>query len=293
MEKKKLTALLNLISELSELPENEWFKNQLIKQFSTHSENVSENHSSYSNPINLDQKVNLIRKYLAIDLQNLIDYSGFEEPSKEQLFRDCLEMCRFEKGTPNHKKDFGEFCRYAHLQAEEMINFFFIKASGSKISLLDKYLKENLSNYNPSKTPKSIFHINYSYKLQALKGLLQISKRYIDHLFFLNDFRNELSHRNSLSKQDDDKTLIEYQKLGFNDSFPDIRNLNGYEKGILNKGNFIISKRKEEFHKVYETLEGLKENILEGINKGLKLQLNSNSLGNINPSLDKLREKFQ
>lgn len=124
MDRKKLNDLLRFVKEIANFPGNEWFKSQLAETFNVNpiKKETGEFTVLLGDSANLEEKVNLIRSYLAIDLQNLIDYSGFEEPSREQLFRDCVEMCRFEKGTPNHKKNFGEFCRYAHLQAEEMIN---------------------------------------------------------------------------------------------------------------------------------------------------------------------------
>jgi hypothetical protein len=201
-------------------------------------------------------------------------------------------MCRFEKGTPNHKKNFGEFCRYAHLQAEEMINFFFNKASGSSVLLLDEYLKQKISNYKPQKNPTSIFHINYTTKLYAFRGLVNFEKKTQDHLYFLNEYRNELSHRNSLSSNIEDKVLISYENLGFSDGYVDFKGLSSDQIQVYNKGKFIVTKRKEEFHQVFEALEELKSKILEATEKGVKLNISSNSLGSINPELQKLKDKF-
>lgn len=289
MDRRKLASFLKFIKEIANLPGNEWFKNQISETFSSNPEKKGSNATISEGAIELEEKVNLIRQYLAIDLQNLIDYSRFEEPSREQLFRDCIEMCRFEKGTPNHKKNFGEFCRYAHLQAEEMINYFFTKSSEGDIALLDEFLRYKVSNYKPQKKPTSIFHINYTTKLSAFKGLVSFEKKFIDHLYFLNDFRNELSHRNSMSISNEDNAMIAYEKKGFAEGYVDFKKLSGGEIDIFNKGKYIITKRKEEFHLVYEVLEDLKEKVLDRIHKGEKLVLDSNTLGSLNSDLQKLR----
>ena len=295
MERKKLNGLLNFIKEIADFPGNEWFKDQLAKTFSSNTVKKESKNLTFllDDSASLEEKVDLIRNYLAIDLQNLIDYSWFEEPSREQLFRDCIEMCRFEKGTPNHRKNFGEFCRYAHLQAEEMINYFFNKVTGNNVSLLDEYLKQTLANYQPTKKPTSIFHISYSFKLTAFKGLVDFEKKTHDHLYFLNDFRNELSHRNSSSIEKEDKILIDYENLGLAGRYIDFNSLSAEQLQIHRKSKFIITKRKEEFFLVYQVLEDLKSKVIQSLEKGIKLNTSSNSLGSINPELQKLKERFK
>lgn len=293
MDRKKLNDLLRFVKEIANLPGNEWFKNQLSENFHSNSikKDTDEITFLFGDSENLEKKVNLIRSYLAIDLQNLIDYSQLEEPSREQLFRDCIEMCRFEKGTPNHKKNFGEFCRYAHLQAEEMINYIFIKVSGNDVDLVDNYLKEKNQNYKPSKKPTSIFHIPYKTKLTAFKDFVSLDKKALGHLYFLNDFRNELSHRSSLSEANDDKTLQGFELNRFSEAgFVDFKKLTVDQSKIYNEGKFIITKRKEEFHLIYETLEELKLKLQEALKKGVRLNISSNSLGSLNPELQKLKE---
>ncbi|MCH6198569.1 hypothetical protein MMU07_03185 [Aquiflexum sp. LQ15W] len=274
MDRNKLKALLKFVKEISTSPGNEWFRDQLIQTF--HSNGVEKKSVEVDfltdNSENLDQKVNLIRNYLALDFQNLIDYSWFEEPSREQLFRDCIEMCRFEKGTPNHKKNFGEFCRYAHLQAEEMVNYFFLKISNSDVRSVNRYLKQKNSNYSPSQEPTSIFHIPYKIKLTALKEMVTLDKKISSHLYFLNDFRNELSHRSSLSEVNDDKTLQEFEINGFLDGgYIEFNKLTKDQSKLYNDGRFIINKRKEEFYLVYEVLEELKTKISQSIIEGKSL----------------------
>lgn len=259
-KKENLIKLLKLIEEISCQPGNEWFKNSLTDLFV--------NKKDSPNLLNqgaIEAKINLIHEYLLIDIKNLIDYSAFEEPSREQLFRDNLEMMRYQKGTPNHKINFGEFCRYAHLQAEEMINYFFNKISDSRIDIVEDYIKQYSSNYKPNKKPIQIHHIYYTNKLVAFKNVTNLPKKTLDILWFINDYRNELSHRNSFSIHNENKELEQYEKEGFVNSNIDFKKLDSSKQEIYNKGKYIIQKRKEDFNKIKETIEELKTKVIMAI----------------------------
>ncbi len=287
-EKENLQKLLRFLSEIIILPGNEWFKDELLKL-------VSSNDILGSSQIdkNLETKISLIQKYLSIDLSKIIDYSGFEEPSKEQLFRDCLEMGRFEKGTPNHKIDFGEFCRYAHLQAEEMVNYFFNKRSNSNINEIDHLIKDKVANYRPTRIPAEVHHINYTYKLLAFKSISSLNKKSVDILWFLNEFRNEQSHRNSLSTKSEDEDLILYKEAGFDNSQIDFANLSDFQKKILNQGKYIIRKRKEEFFTIYETLEDLKMQVVNNLLANKERISSKPTFGDASPDLQRLSDQYK
>lgn len=286
--KEKLEKLLKLIVELSNDPQNEWFKNRLtniyVKNITT---------TNLLNQSSLETRITLIQEYLLIDIDNLIDYSSFDEPSREQLFRDNLEMMRFQKGTPNHKVNFGEFCRYAHLQAEEMINYFLNKITNSKIEMVEMFMKQYSPNYNPSKRPTDIHHINYTHKLIAFKNAKKISKKTIDALWFINDIRNELSHRNSLSMHNENNILVQFEKEGFLRMNIDFKKLSNKQLEIFNKGNYIITKRKEDFNSIKKVIEELKELILSAIQNPPVLNDNKSTFESANPVLIELRKKLE
>lgn len=288
VEKENLKQLLQFLSELITLPDNDWFREELKKL-------VSSNDILVSSQIdkNLETKINLIQKYLAIDLNKIIDYSAFEESSEAQLFRDCLEMGRFEAGTANHKIDFGEFCRYAHLQAEEMINYFFNKLSNSNINEIDQLIKDKVANYRPTRIPTEVHHINYTYKLLAFKSISYLNKKSVDILWFLNEFRNEQSHRNSLSTKSEDKDLILYKEAGFDNSQIDFANLSDFQKKILNQGKYIIRKRKEEFFTIYETLEDLKMQVVNNLVENKQQQNIKQTIGDSSPALQRLSDHYK
>lgn len=284
--KKDLKALIDFVTELANQNGNEWFKKDLFDSLGYNNPSLSE----FKNET-LESKISLIEKYLSVDVANIIDYTQFDEPSREQLFRDCLEMCRFEKGTPNHKKDFAEFCRYAHLQSEEMINYFFNKISNSEINKIIVFMKK-YSNYNPKDDPKNLNQIPYSMKLPVFKNYSKIEKSIIDFLFFLNNFRNELSHRNSLSISNEDQILKLYQSKGFIKGPIDYSKLDKNDLAILNEGSFVIRKRTQDFKEVYVILEKLKKSIIYHT-KNYKESIDSpNNIGSLNSDLQKLKDKL-
>lgn len=286
-KEEKLKKFIDLVVEISNHPSNEWFKKDLIDLLVSGGQLKTSNSASA-----IESKIDLIHKYLAIDIHRIIDYSFFDEPSREQLFRDCIEMGRYQKGTPNHKIDFGEYCRYAHLQAEEMINYFMIKISNSDINRVVEFLKERLSSYNPTKPPKEIHHINYSSKLSAFKTISNLNKKSFDYLWFINDVRNELSHRNSLSSINEDKDLILFKENGFDSGKIDFMKMNKTELDIYNKGNYIVRKRKMEFEIIYDALEELKTNITSSLQNKRELPSFKTTIGESSSVLKDLKDKF-
>ena len=286
-KEEKLKKFLALVVEISNHPNNEWFKKDLISLLVPGGQLKTLNSAS-----EIESKIDLIHKYLAIDIYRIIDYSFFDEPSREQLFRDCIEMGRYQKGTPNHKIDFGEYCRYAHLQAEEMINYFMIKISNSDINRVVEFLKERLSSYNPVKPPTEIHHINYSIKLSALKFISNLNKKSLDYLWFINDVRNELSHRNSLSSINEDKDLVLFKENGFDSGKKDFKKMNKMELDIYNRGIYIIRKRKMEFEIIYDALEDLKIYITSVLQNKIEQPAFKSTIGESSLGLKDLNTKF-
>lgn len=285
-KKENLIKLLKLIEEISSQPGNEWFKSNLIDLLVTSNE-VPNQVSQGS----LEAKINLIHEYLSIDVKNLIDYSFFEEPAREQLFRDNLEMIRYQKGTPNHKINFGEFCRYAHLQAEEMINYFLNKLSDSDLDRVEMFIEQYSSNYKPFKKAREIHHIHYTTKLWAFKKAINLGKTF-DTLMFLNEFRNELSHRNSFTSQNDEKVMEHYEREGFLKSNIDFNKLTNSQRDVYNKGKYIITKRKQDFNQIKDTIEELKICVIKAIQNPPIIKESKISLGVANPVLAELKNKL-
>ena len=125
-KKENLTKLLTLVKEIQKDPKNKWFKDALLADIF----GIDENTESQT----WISKINMIEKYLSIDGFQVIDYSFIEnERVRNQLICDNIEMSRHRLGKRTGKVDFEEFCRFATLQIEEMLNYFFYQKKLLKI----------------------------------------------------------------------------------------------------------------------------------------------------------------
>ncbi len=280
-----LEALIEFIDRLANEPGNEVFKNRLINIIT---KNIRSTQNSISD--SLDEKLSRIEEYLSIRFDDIIDYSHFDDPVKRQLIIDCIEMCRYKYGTVNHKIDFGEFCRYAHLQAEEMINYLLLKITNSSISEIEIFIKEKNAAYKPDRKPNDLSHINYLSKLLAVKNAYKMEGLTHVYLWFLNDFRNELSHRNSLSVRKDDESLIAYEKAGFNDKTINPDSLDAKDKIIYNKGEYVKKKRAEDFKAILKILTNLKQLVVHNCKNKYTPSTHQPTIGSANPILNEIKK---
>lgn len=192
--KENLKKLLNFLNaEIIHNPENRWFVDELRKLICTDA--VSE----LAIP---NQSIAKIEKYLALDynLDNskiALDYSSINDDCLRECFEaDCREMLRFRFGLRGHLIDFGEFCRYAQIQAERLLNIYY-QTKGS-ISQIRSYIKL----YNPSATGldkcNTLESINYSVKLWAYSKEYSLKALY-DTLDKVRKVRNTHSHGSAQS----------------------------------------------------------------------------------------------
>ncbi len=197
--KEQLNKLLDFIAELAKDKDNAWF--------------VKELGNRYSNGV-LPQ-ISRIEKYLALDYvldssDSTIDYTFINDGSiRNQLVSDNREMMRFRYGVRGHKIDFDEFCRFAHLQAEMLVNYYY------KTTYLDfQSAKQIISQYNRniriSDDYPEIESIAYGYKLKAIISELYPpapnssswfsieGQGFYSSLNNIKDVRNSQSHRGQI-----------------------------------------------------------------------------------------------
>ncbi len=122
--------------------------------------------ASSANVLSLDDKrIRKIEKYLGLDysvdtLKSSIDYSFIEmDDVRNQLISDNREMMRFRYGTRYHEIDFDEFCRYALLQAEMLLNYYYDVVNHSDLGAIISHIKTyNTSAKNTRRCEDFKFH---------------------------------------------------------------------------------------------------------------------------------------
>ena len=233
---------------------------------------------------NKDQ-ISHIEKYLGLDYYvddqpSLIDYSFIKEPAvRAQLISDNREMMRFRYGTRYHAISFVEFCRFAHLQAEMLLNYYYDKSDGDI-----KSIKDHLKKFNPTTNLSemaSLGAIPYNSKLWAFKTEHPMDIRYTSIFDYLRKVRNESSHR---SPEEEDVSISKYRKNLVNMGMPLTQEgfvatsklEEGSSKALL-YGNMIKNSdwykeykyllwlHEEGFDKVIDAIEELKNKIQQAL----------------------------
>lgn len=160
-----------------------------------------------------------VEKYLGLDFyvdsqDSVIDYSSVVIPEvRAQLISDNREMMRFRYGTRYHKIDFKEFCRYAHLQSEMLLNYYYDIINHSDLKSIKTHIRQYNSKAIGLEDAVSLASISYTIKLWAFKN-----EHKIDYNLFENirKVRNELSHRSIEEKQIEISTYQNFLKaMGF------------------------------------------------------------------------------
>ena len=199
---EKLLATIKKIKLLAE--QNSEFRQEMQKLFGK-TVSASEIKSD-------DGRISHIEKYLGLDyyidaMESIIDYAFISENEvRDKLISDNREMMRYRYGTRSHKVDFEEYCRYAQLQAEMLLNYFYTAKDGSMPNIIS-----HIKQYNPkasiSDNNTSLSSISFSVKLWAYDSEFKINIREtFDHV---REVRNSQSHR---TPQKEDFSTETYQK---------------------------------------------------------------------------------
>ncbi len=196
-DKEKIIEQINRIEQYARRPDNKWLLDELCNRFGR------------GGDLYLIKK---IEHYLGLDYKldsadSILDYSFIEDESiRDQLISDNREMMRYRYGVRSHKIDFDEFCRYAHLQAEMLVNVYL------NIIYKDYYtIKHRIIQSTPNaKISDDYPHVEgiaYSYKIKTIvsdffppeeKSKAWFSSRgqgLYDTLINIKEVRNTQSHR--------------------------------------------------------------------------------------------------
>lgn len=157
-----------------------------------------------------------IEKYLGLDFyidskNSTVDYSFIdEEDVRDQLVSDNREMMRYRYGTRSHKIDFPEFCRYAHMQAEMLINYFYDVDDGHDFNAIVEHIREYNSRFDSrfissAKKVEEIpfrakwFAFSYEFKMLVCYPIISTETNpkmsVYDIIDNTREVRNEINHR--------------------------------------------------------------------------------------------------
>lgn len=186
---EKIKATIEKIKLLSK--QNEEFNQEMRKLFGKTVSALEYN--------NYDERIAHIEKYLGLDyyvdsMEALIDYSFIQEADvRAQLISDNREMLRFRYGTRFHEIIFEEFCRYAQLQAEMLINYFYYHREPT-IKEAVNHIKKYNSKAKIDDNISSLASISFSVKLWAFCDEFQL-KNVKETFEYIRKVRNNQSHR--------------------------------------------------------------------------------------------------
>ena len=254
-KKENLTKLLTLVKEIQKDPKNKWFKDALLADIF----GIDENTESQT----WISKINMIEKYLSIDGFQVIDYSFIEnERVRNQLICDNIEMSRHRLGKRTGKVDFEEFCRFATLQIEEMLNYFFYqKFEGNQDDII-KYFSQKI---NKILNVDRLTDISLVSKLTAFANEVNLDNRIRINIRKMIDVRNSLSHRMTIGKYDAQelmKMAVDRNLLGF----VDYSILPKEDKAIAQEAKNIAFVNEMDFRGVYNSVLSIASNINIAIN---------------------------
>lgn len=161
--------------------------------------------ASSANALSLDVEcIQKIEKYLGLDysidsLKSTIDYSFIQmDDVRNQLISDYREMMRFRYGTRYHKIDFDEFCRYALLQAEMLLNYYYDVINHSNLGAIFSHIKTYNAKAFISSDVKTLSSISFNVKLWAFKTEHYMESPLYTMLDNIRMVRNKLSHRSTI-----------------------------------------------------------------------------------------------
>ena len=257
--------LLKLIRKIIQEPGNDWFKDSILAELLvTGSQEIDSS--------DWVKKIGLIEAYLRLDGIELIDYSEISNPKvRAQLISDNIEMSRYRFGKINHKIDFGEFCRYAHLQVEELINYLYNTKYAANLEAFKTFIIEHgkltpqngQDKINKIKSARKIDDVDHSRKFEALRNSLPDfpgKKDFAFTIYKLNNVRNRLSHRSTISLLTEEEIInLVKEKDLTNKKYG---TLNGEENDLKNEYDLIRFIKFADFDKVVKYLTLLKDYVV-------------------------------
>ena len=170
-------------------------------------------------------------------------------------------MSKYRLGKINDTINFDEYCRYAHMQAEELLNYYYL-SQFETINKIADFVKQ-YGDYMPTAEPKNIYSIGHIFKLNAFTKANGLDYKLKYYLEFASKIRNEISHRNSIQIQDENKIMDTVYLKGINlNEFQNLTVMSKSEQTLYFKAKVINEKRKQDFKSIMIYLDYLKQAII-------------------------------
>ena len=243
-KKKQLTQLLAFVKDLYEHPDNKEFAAGIQEMVLADDDFWKRRRSSASDGmVGPDEDIRQIKEYLSLDFgidqEDLEDYDFVSDKKvRLQLLTDYREMLRYQFGTRNHRVDFLEFCRFAHLQVEMLVNYYFEIAFDGNFGMMIDALKENYGEFKVAEKASNISEVFFKSKLFYLMSVFGWTRKDISVYLNVYEVRNRQSHR---SLRNDKDLIEEVGKLLRNPSFKRADGTVDYSKATASIGQERIN----------------------------------------------------
>ena len=195
---KQLTKLLAFVKDLYDNPDNKEFAAG-IQSIVISDKDFMERYreaTATGDPGALQKIESYLSLDFKIDSELLEDYSFItDEGVRRQLLSDYREMLRYQFGTRSHKVDFLEFCRYAHLQTEMLINYYLETVFKGDFTAMVNAMREAYPDFKVSDQASSASDIYLKSRLYFIGGVLDLPKKDITAFIHVYEVRNRQSHR--------------------------------------------------------------------------------------------------
>lgn len=210
---KKLLVFLH--NEIIHEPGNKWFVDELYKMLSL---KVTPSNAT-------EEGIRKIESYLGLDYRidkttPEIDYSFIGN----EYLRDCFEaeyreMMRCFFGLRNHRRDFEEFCRFALMQSERLLNIYYSSAYEDDIEKIKDRIREYADWATLTDRMKTVEDIGFAVKIDAFIKEFAISKAVKITFDRIREIRNTKSHGSHIPDTNEEFFQKHYAEL-INQGYP-------------------------------------------------------------------------
>ena len=206
-DKKQLRKLLLFVKDLYDHPDNTEFTEgirQMVLADEEFQKRLKESPLfQTADPDSLQRMEKYLSLDYKIDERVFPDYSVIgDETVRERLNSDFREMLRYEYGTRSHRIDFPEFCRYAVLQVEMLVNYYLDKKFSGDIDRIVADIRTSFPEFSTYEGLAQVSEIALKTKLYHIKNVFGWDRNTLNVYLYAADVRNKQSHRSLMVGKD-------------------------------------------------------------------------------------------